>query len=358
MADDGAVLHFIERWLPLSEPFVHALITRSRRPGVVVATHPLEHLDQFPYRPVVSLAPLRRVVPGRWHRPALTAALMAVARQRRARLVHVHHGHAAHTVLGIHQRMRLPFVVSLHGHDVSAYADAHPGLFPSVLPRAAAVIVPSHYLVDAAVRQGAPPDRVHVIPSGVDTAFFRPSPVPTAPEALFVGRFVEKKGIDVLLAAWRVVAERVPGARLRILGYGPLESLARSGGPSVEVTIAPDQSAVREAMRRARVVVSPSRTASDGSVDSLVMVNLEAQASGRPVVTTQHGGIPEYIDHGVTALMVPEADARMFARVLLRVMTDDELASQLGAAGPAWAAQFDVNRCAALVDDVYDVVTT
>ena len=44
--------------------------------------------------------------------------------------------------------------------------------------------------------------------------------------------------------------------------------------------------------------MSPSRTADDDSVESLLLVNLEAQASARPVVTTKHGGIPEYVRAG------------------------------------------------------------
>ena len=84
------------------------------------------------------------------------------------------------------------------------------------------------------------------------------------------------------------------------------------------------------------------------------MVNLEAQASGRPVVTTRHGGIPEYVRDGETALVVPEADPGALADALVRVVTDDALAARLGGAGPAWAARFDVAACAARHDDLYD----
>ncbi len=113
---------------------------------------------------------------------------------------------------------------------------------------------------------------------------------------------------------------------------------------------------MRSAITAARAVVSPSRTALDDSVESLLVVNLEAQASGRPVVTTRHGGIPEYVDDGATALVVPEADPIELAAALVRVLTDDALAARLGAAGPAWAARFDVAGCAAALDDLYATV--
>ena len=107
-------------------------------------------------------------------------------------------------------------------------------------------------------------------------------------------------------------------------------------------------------MRRARLVVTPSRTAADGDVETLLLVNLEAQASGRPVVTTRHGGIPEFVEEGRTALLVPEGDADELANATIEVLTDEGLAKRLGEAGPGWARRFDVDTCAAQGDDLYE----
>jgi glycosyltransferase involved in cell wall biosynthesis len=72
------------------------------------------------------------------------------------------------------------------------------------------------------------------------------------------------------------------------------------------------------------------------------------------VVTTRHGGIPEYVDEGRTALIVPEGDADALADALIRVLADDELSARLAAAGPAFAAPLDLSRTAAQVDELYD----
>ena len=111
---------------------------------------------------------------------------------------------------------------------------------------------------------------------------------------------------------------------------------------------------VRDAIRRARVVVTPSKTAADGDVETLLLVNLEAQASGRPVVTTRHGGIPEFVEEGRTALLVPENDPRALAEAIVAVLSDASLARRLGSAGPEWARRFDWGTQAAAVDDLYD----
>ncbi len=352
---EPAVLHFAADWLPPSEVFLYDLVRSLRRRGLVVAGEPLLHSDRFPLPaiPVRSLAPLERITPPAVRPPVVTAALSLLARRERVGIVHVHHGYRIDQVLGTVRRRGLPLVVSLHGHDVTGYLEGRPRAYREAAGLASAVIVPSRFLVPAAVAAGFPEEVVRVLPSGIETGFFRAGPIPAGPpEALFVGRFVEKKGLDVLAAAWPAVQATVPGARLRILGYGPLETLARSIG-GAEVVLAPDRETVREALTRARLVVSPSRTAGDDAVESLLMVNLEAQAAGRPVVTTRHGGIPEYVLEGETALVVPEGDPGALATALIAVLGDEDLARRLGGAGPAWAARFDLGVTAGAVDALY-----
>ena len=353
-AVDTTVLHFHHRWLPPSEPFVWNLVRHLPCPGVVVTDDAPEHLDRFPVEHLVSLQPVLGHVPARIRQQVATVWLARLCRRHRVGLIHAHHGYELVRVAGAARRRGIPLVVSLHGHDAFGWVDEHPGAYAGLLDRAAAVIVPSKFLVPRAIELGTRPERVHVIGSGIDTTDFRPTPVPTAPEVVFVGRFVDKKGLDVLATAWPSVVRAVPGARLRILGYGPLEGMARRLDPDAHIS--PTQEQVRDAIRQARVVVSPSRTAAGDVAETLVMVNLEAQASGRPVVTTDHGGIPEYVRADETALVVPEADAPQLADALVRVLLDDDLARRLGANGPSWAAAFDVRAVAARVMGLYGSV--
>lgn len=356
------MLHSMQRWLPLSEQFVHALVSGTAHPGVVVSRFPLEHTDAFPFAPVHSLDRLVRLA--RLQRPGaerrlVTAGLLALAARHRVGLVHHHHGYRMRDPEGLVLRRHLPFVVSLHGEDVTTYLPANAAHYAGVYERISAVIVPSQFLVGPTIALGVDADRVHVIPAGVDTSFFAPTPLTDVdpPEVVFVGRFVEKKGLDVLLAAWPRVRKRVPEAVLRLVGFGPLEDLVRGGGSGVVVEPARSErraEQVRDAIRRARVVVTPSRTAGDGDAETLLLVNLEAQASGRPLVTTRHGGIPEFVSEGETAILVDENDAAGLADAIIAVLVDHSLATSMAAAGPTWAAHFDVKACHARVDALYD----
>jgi glycosyltransferase involved in cell wall biosynthesis len=349
----------MQRWLPLSEQFVHALVTGSRHPGLVVSRYPFENRATFPHRAARSLGWIPRRLPGAaTERRLVTAGLLVGSAGRRPALVHHHHGYRMRDPAGFAERRRVPYVVSLHGHDVTTFANEEPQYFRGAFDAVDAVVVPSRFLVERVVALGAPEERVHTIPSGVDTRFFRPAPRPDGPpEVVFVGRFVEKKGLDVLLKAWPLVRRTVPQARLRLVGFGPLAPPASLADSSVLVEFADPsrrQAQVRDAIVGASVVVTPSRTAADGDAETLLLVNLEAQACGRPLVTTRHGGIPEFVVEGRTALLVPEGDTNALADALVEVLRDDNLAARLAAAGPAWAARFDVAVCTSRIDDLYD----
>ncbi len=364
MAATATVLHYVDRWLPLSAGFVHALVERSTHDAVVVSRDGPEHVDTFPVHVLRSLAVAGRLGPARLVRAARTAGLEVLARRHDARLVHVHFGYAVHDVLGLVGRRHLPLVLSLHGDDVTALPALRPGHYERIAPVVDALVVPSHWLAARTAELGFAPERTHVIASGVDTSRFTPSPLPEgAPTVTFVGRFVEKKGLDVLLAAWPSVRQAVPTAELHVLGDGPQLELvaAAASDPNLGVTHhRPDPARrhdqVRDLLRAATVVATPSRTAADGDAESLLLVNLEAQASGRPVVTTRHGGIPEFVEDGGSALVVDPADPRALAGALVAVLQDRHLAAGLGAAGPAVAARFEASRGSAAVDALYDTL--
>jgi colanic acid/amylovoran biosynthesis glycosyltransferase len=350
------VLHFMADWLPNSEVFIYDLITHLQHPSTVLAGNPLVNTDRFALGDLHSLHPLYRIVRVQALRPrAIDFAISRLIRRRGIGLVHVHHGYQLEVVAPTASRLGLPIVLSLHGHDVTGYLEERPDAYAPFRHVISSVVVPSRFLAEHAAAAGFAPEKVVVLPSGIDTSLFAPTPLPEGPPVvLFVGRFVEKKGIDVLAEAWPLVQQRHPEAALRLFGYGPLEGLARSIQGNVEIVDAPSKETVAAGMREARAIVSPSHRAPDDALESLLMVNLEAQASGRPVVTTRHGAIPEYVRQDETALLVDEFDADGLADALSRVIGDTALATRLGAAGPAWAGNFDVHRTAAAMDHLYD----
>jgi glycosyltransferase involved in cell wall biosynthesis len=157
-----------------------------------------------------------------------------------------------------------------------------------------------------------------------------PADVPDRPDALFVGALEAPKSVDVLIEAWREVRDRVPGARLTIVGSGSQEAALRRQAAlaSLDGCVRFEGAVPRERVRgfldASRLLVLPSRS------EGLGRVVLEAFARGRPVVASDVGGIPELVDDGVTGRLVPAEDPEALAKALGELLGDASLSSAMG----------------------------
>jgi glycosyltransferase involved in cell wall biosynthesis len=170
-------------------------------------------------------------------------------------------------------------------------------------------------------------------PTFSDLSAFTANPVAALPErpvALFVGALERYKNVDGLAAAWRLVAARVPAARLVVVGKGsrpaPIEALVRELPGRVEHVPELPPEGVAQRLDEATVLVLPSWP------EGLGRVVIEAFARGRGVVATDAGGIPDLVTHDVEGLLVPPGDTERLVEALVRVLEDGELAARLGAA--------------------------
>jgi glycosyltransferase involved in cell wall biosynthesis len=111
--------------------------------------------------------------------------------------------------------------------------------------------------------------------------------------------------------------------------------LAKSLGIDGAVTFAGSQShaQVAEWLHRARLLVLPSHTPPDGDTEGTPLAILEAAATGLPVVSTRHAGIPEAVLDGQTGLLVDEHDLQGFARAWLELLRSPAQAAEWGSAG-------------------------
>src|SRR3990172_3547851 len=213
----------------------------------------------------------------------------------------------------------------------------------------------------------APPERIAVVPCGVDTALFRPiAPAEAkavlglsdAPVVLYVGRLAPIKGLETLLESFsQLRQERAPtclivGGGLDEPANGQLSALqARALALGIEERVwflgAQPQERLPYFYSAAQVTVMPSYYESFG------MVALEAMACGSPVIASRVGGLTVTVEDGVNGFLVPEGNAVELAHRLDQLLNGEALRRRLGSEAIRLASKYRWPRIADTIGRLY-----
>jgi glycosyltransferase involved in cell wall biosynthesis len=177
------------------------------------------------------------------------------------------------------------------------------------------------------------------------------------PTVLMLARLAPQKGHRVLFAALARVRERVPNVRVRLVGHeelstaAELRAAARSSGVDDLIEFEGFRGDVPALFADCDVKVLPSHWEGFG------LVLLEAMASGRPVVASRVGAIPEIMVDGETGFLVAPGDADHLARALVEVLSDRSRAAAMGLAGRHRAEQhFGIEAMVRATESEYDAL--
>jgi glycosyltransferase involved in cell wall biosynthesis len=181
--------------------------------------------------------------------------------------------------------------------------------------------------------RGIAPERIRILPRGLDTTLFHPSRrepdfwrkygIPAGRTVLlYVGRVSKEKDLDVIVAAWGRLAQ--DGLALAFVGDGPYLKELRQLLPEAAFTGYLAGLDLARAYASSDVFVFPSTT------DTFGNVILEALASGLPCVVSDQGGPKDLIVHGVTGLITRALDVEDFTRQVQELAGDSSLRQSMG----------------------------
>ena len=286
--------------------------------------------------------------------------LDAIAQQS-PKLIHAHFFNDGFDAVKIGQRLDLPVITTLHGHDITKHENAQVGnsVNRRFFQRVERVIAVSDFIARQALARGCPESKLLQHYIGIDLERFRQARQETDhPSLLFVGRLVEKKGCTYLLQAMARLKTSYPELTLTIFGDGDLEAALRQEAAErqLNVTFAGTASAdeIRAQLARCWAFVAPSVTAQNGDAEGLGMVFLEAQALQTPVVSFRSGGLVEAVEEGVSALLCEEKNVAGLADNIATLLENQDLRHKMGKAGRARVEQrFDLRKQCAKLESIY-----
>lgn len=262
----------------------------------------------------------------------------------------------ATAALGLAEATGAPLLVELNAPLAAEQGNYRGGVLGEIagcaearlLRGAGAVLVVSAPLAAHARELGVAPERVHVLPNGIDAELFHPAPADPAVRAAhgigpgpvigFVGGLRPWHGIEVLPELLERLAARIDGVQLLVVGDGPLRAsleaeLAQRGLRARAVlTGAVDHREIPGLVRQFAVALAPYPPLEHAFYFSPLKL-FEYMACGVPVAAPCVGQIPEVIADGVTGLLYPAGDVAALGACCARLIEDRALAGRLGAAG-------------------------
>ncbi len=258
-------------------------------------------------------------------------------------------------------------LVTFHGSDINSYPKRYGhDVYRALWAGADAFTANTTFTADRMRDHGCTERSIHILPVGLRVSEF---PIrehvsdPSRFVILVVGRMVEKKGHRYMIEALSMLRDRVSGLSCWFVGDGPLradlEALVRTRGLESTVTFygSLPGSEVRSFYARCDVFALPSVTASSGDMEGQGLVLQEAQASGCPVVSTLHNGIPDGVRDNETGLLVPEKDAAALAEAILTFANDrGRIATMGGAAALFVRDRYDIARLNRELVEIYRAV--
>ncbi|OYD17117.1 hypothetical protein CH333_01910 [candidate division WOR-3 bacterium JGI_Cruoil_03_44_89] len=320
------VAYFINKYLQLSETFIYNEITHIKRFHPIVIAKNILNRDVFPFEDIFL-----------WERNKIEYIL----REHKAVLIHAHFGGGGIMVLPVALKLGIPIIVEFHGIDTSRYPRyfVYRRRLKKLFEKGNCFIAVSEDMKNDLVKLGCEEEKIRVCYIGIDVDKFslKHHRVENINKIVMCGRFVEKKGFEYGIKAYARMKNK--NTRLIIIGDGKLMPQMKEVVESLKLSSSVDflgfcsHDRVKEELKRADIFLAPHVTARNGDKEGIPNTIKEAMATGLPVVSTYHSGIPELVKDGRSGFLVNERDVEGMSRCLEKLLDNPGLREEMGKRG-------------------------
>ena len=346
--------HFVSTYLPITQTFVYQYLTNHERYEPFVCGTFAENLDLFEFEHRDLFMELPRWSPRFWAygilakfntRDISETYFPRVIERREPDIMHAHFGPIG-VDLEPYRTSQRKLVTSFYGYDASRLVKDNQSIqseYERLFEGGDLFLVEGPAMEEELLDLGCPESKTAIQRIAIDTSRITPGypDQDSITRVLMVGRFVEKKGMPDGIEAF-ASAFGGDNAELRIIGgeaeYGQekLERIAESEGVRDQVTFTGylDYRDYLEEIQGCSLLLAPSKFAESGdSEGGAPTVLLEAQAAGKPIVSTTHADIPYVVEDGTTGLLVTPGDVSEIADALRKCTSDYERMNEMGRSG-------------------------
>lgn len=255
-------------------------------------------------------------------------------------------------------------VTSFRGYDTEQYLRKNPKIYRHLFRHGDLFLPVCDYFKQWLIANGCPEHKIEVLRSGIDlgelTFKLREYEPGRSIRLLSVARMNPKKGLCYALQAVARLIHAGRDIHFTILGDGPLrrnlehQAVELGIGQDVSMPGMKPHKEVLAEINRSHIFLAPSVTAGNGDHEGIPNALKEAMATGMPVVSTYHSGIPELVKNGKTGFLVPEKNVDALEDRIRILLDHPALWNRMGCAGRSIIEkQYDINALNARLFELY-----
>jgi colanic acid/amylovoran biosynthesis glycosyltransferase len=295
----------------------------------------------FPFNLLIIRGSLRNLFPRFYHK-IFTKLFSNYLIKQNIDVVFANYGPMGASLMDACERSKVKLYVQFLGFDATEHKilEQYGEAYKIMFEKANGIVVVSNDMKNQLVKLGANGNKILVNSCGVEIDKFKaefPKNVP--PIFISVARFTAKKGPIFTIKAFAKVVEKVPNAKLIMVGDGGLLENAKQLATELKIESnidflgkkSPAEIAVLQ--NEARVFVQHSMVAESGDSEGTPVAILEASASGLPIISTFHGGIKDAVIHKKSGYLVNEGDWELMANYMIELANDANKSNEMGSAG-------------------------
>jgi len=250
------------------------------------------------------------------------------------------------------KNMAAKLIVCLRGSDATGVLIKDPHYYDDLFTKADLFMPVCEYFKNNIIENGCDPTKIIVHHSAIDCTKFRYKarikPQDGTVRFIIVATFLERKGIRYVLYAFDELRKRYPNIKLTIIGgeykqeKSVIESLIEALNLEQYVTLLGFQfhhQIVTEFHRAHICLLTSCASKTTGTQEGIPNSLMEAMATGLPVISTYHGGIPELVKDDVSGFLVPERDSKLILEKMVYLIEHPERWEPMGRVGSEWVKQ-------------------
>jgi len=253
------------------------------------------------------------------------------------KLIHAHFGKNGAIILPFAKKSSLPLFVTFHGGDATKFVHLKKSKFRiynrrrhDLIKYSTKFICVSEFIAKKLLEQGFPNEKIIVNYIGInpkDNNFLKKENIKDKP-LVFVGRLVEKKGINILIKSIDSLNKGgYPNLKINIIGSGPLENQLKkqTNNPNISFLGWKSKNEIENILENSSALIVPSHEASNGDSEGLPTVILEGINNEIPIITTYHGGAAEIIENHKTGFITFENDHIALAKSIIEFLKRENI---------------------------------